>query len=193
MVNALSCVEQEKTTMTRIPSLATSVVAAMVLTAALPVPGRAQATTVHKLTFLTFSAPVQIPGATLPAGKYAFQLADPASDTVWQVFDAHRRHLIAQFFYVPTGNRSIPEINAADGKPVVRFHETPQGTPPALRVLFYPSDRTGNLFVYPRAQAEQIAAVTHQPVLATDNDALAGGVPTIVTIGAETADAANNP
>ena len=178
--------------MTRITSMATSVAAAIVLVAASSVPGYAQATLANKRTYLTFSAPVQVPGATLPAGRYLFQLADPAAQTTWQVFDASGRHLIASFFYVPTGNRSIPEINAADGKPVVRFHETPQGTPPAVRVLFYPSDRTGNLFVYPRAQAEQIAAVTHQPVLATDSNALAGGVPTIVTIGTET-DAANNP
>ena len=172
--------------MTRITSLATSVVAAIVLVAASSVPANAQATLANKRTYLTFSAPVQVPGATLPAGRYLFQLADPAAQTTWQVFDASGRHLIASFFYVPTGNRSIADENATDGKPVVRFHETPQGTPPAVRVLFYPSDRTGNLFVYPRAQAEQIAAATHQPVLATDTTAIAGNVPVIVTVGAET-------
>src|SRR5579871_971994 len=31
----------------------------------------------NKKTYLTFSGPVQIPGATLPAGTYLFQLADP--------------------------------------------------------------------------------------------------------------------
>ena len=31
----------------------------------------------NKLTYFTFSAPVQVPGVTLPAGKYTFKLADP--------------------------------------------------------------------------------------------------------------------
>ena len=31
---------------------------------------------VRRLTILTFSAPVQLPGMTLPAGKYRFEMAD---------------------------------------------------------------------------------------------------------------------
>jgi len=31
----------------------------------------------NKLTYLTFSGPVEIPGVTLAAGTYAFKLADP--------------------------------------------------------------------------------------------------------------------
>src|SRR5579872_4473379 len=43
---------------------------------ALLAPG-ARADEWNKRTILTFSGPVQIPGATLPAGTYVFQLADP--------------------------------------------------------------------------------------------------------------------
>jgi len=34
---------------------------------------------VNKTTFLTFSGPVQVPGASLPAGTYMFRLADSMS------------------------------------------------------------------------------------------------------------------
>ena len=31
----------------------------------------------NKRTYLTFSGPVQVPGATLPAGTYTFEIANP--------------------------------------------------------------------------------------------------------------------
>src|SRR2546421_657400 len=49
--------------------IATAAVAACVAT-----PARADET--DKLTYLTFSKPVQLPGVDLPAGRYRFQLAD---------------------------------------------------------------------------------------------------------------------
>jgi len=40
-----------------------------------------------KLTYFTFSGPVQVPGATLPAGTYMFKIADGASNRhVVQIF-----------------------------------------------------------------------------------------------------------
>ncbi len=39
----------------------------------------AAAQTIDKKVYFTFSGPVEIPGATLPAGKYLFHLADPDS------------------------------------------------------------------------------------------------------------------
>ena len=42
----------------------------------------------NKKTILTFSGPVAIPGATLPAGSYVFKLADLQGNRhVVQVFD----------------------------------------------------------------------------------------------------------
>jgi len=156
--------------MTRIISWGAAVLATALVVTAASARLRAQGATINKRTFLTFSAPVQVPGATLPAGTYVFRIANPAVQTVWQVFDANERHLLAQFFFVPTGDRTIQEQNRAHGKPVVRFHETPRGVAPPMKVLYYPTDPAGHMFLYPRAQAEQIAAITHQPVLATDSD-----------------------
>ena len=90
--------------------------------------------------------------------------------TIWEVLDANERHVFAQFFFVRTEDRTIQEHNRAHGKPVVRFHETPRGVAPPMKVLYYPTEPAGSVFLYPKEQAEQIAALTHQPVLATDSD-----------------------
>ena len=43
----------------------------------LSIGSRAEAQTANYRTYFTFSAPVTLPGQTLPAGKYIFRLADP--------------------------------------------------------------------------------------------------------------------
>jgi len=177
--------------MTRIGSVAASLVALTLLTAAAATPVFAQAGTMDKTTRLTFSGAVQVPGTTLPAGTYVFRIANPASQTLWQVFDARGRHLLASFFYVSTRERTISEANKAHGKPIVRFHETAQGVAPALRVLYYPSDLAGNEFLYPREQAERIAAVSRHPVLAFDDGAARGAAAGVITIEPQTTDAAS--
>ena len=117
--------------MRRITSLTTGVVVAVVLLAASAVPVHAQGALTNKRTFLTFSGPVEVPGTTLPAGRYIFQITNIASQTVWQVLDATDRRLLTQFFYVETRDRTTQEQNAADNRPIGRFHEAPQGMQPA--------------------------------------------------------------
>ena len=78
--------------MTRIISWGAAVLATALVVTAASARLRAQGATINKRTFLTFSAPVQVPGATLPAGTYVFRIANPAVQTVWQVFDANERH-----------------------------------------------------------------------------------------------------
>lgn len=130
-------------------------------------------------------------GTTLPAGTYLFRIGDPASQTYWQVWNKSGTHLLATFFYVPAGYRTYTEVARGDGRPIVRFHETTQGVPPALRVLYYPSQLEGNEFLYPREQAERIAAVSHHPVLALDDDAARGGVVRVVTVQPPTTESAS--
>jgi hypothetical protein len=139
-------------------------------------------TTTHKRTFLTFSRAVQVPGATLPAGTYVFRLATPDNQMVWQVLDASEHHVLASFFYVSSRDRTTQEQNRANGKPVVRFYETPRGVMPALKVLYSPWDSAGYVFLYPRAQAEQIAALTNQPVLATDSNPAKSPLAHVMTV-----------
>ena len=158
--------------MKRFTSLAAAVFTAALLTAATT--ASAQDSNINQRTFLTFSGPVQMPGVTLPAGKYVFRLADTSLHNVMQVFDGDEKHIIGQWFFIPK-NRTSEEANAANGKPVVMFREMPEGMTPAIQFYFYPTDLTGKEFIYPKDQALKIAAATHQTVLATDSDATTGG------------------
>lgn len=116
---------------------------------------------VNKTTFLTFSGPVQVPGASLPAGTYMFRLADSMSHRqVIQIRDKDGSRLFTTALSVPN--------QAAKPKddPYVMFLETPSGQPGAIKAWFYPGERTGYEFVYPRDQAMRIAKYSNSPVLA---------------------------
>src|SRR6185503_10568273 len=124
----------------------------------------------NKKTILTFSGPVQIPGATLPAGSYVFKLADiPGNRHVVQVFDKAEQKIYTTMLAVPN-----ERLEPSD-KPVVLFSERAGGSPQAVKVWIYPGDRVGNEFVYPKTQAMRIAKETHQSVLATNNDTSSPG------------------
>lgn len=135
-------------------------VAIIILAALHPTP--AQADTWDQLTYLTFSAPVEVPGTVLPAGTYTFKLADADdSRNVVRVLSRDGSRVYATFFTI-RDERLTPT-----DKPTVTFEETPAGTPEAIKAWFYPGDQVGHEFVYPKEQAQKIAAATHQPVLAS--------------------------
>src|SRR5229473_3601807 len=118
----------------------------------------------NKKTILTFSGPVQIPGATLPAGSYVFKLADlSANRHVVQVFDKDEKKVITTLLAIPN-----ERLDPADD-PVVLFSERPAGSPQAVKVWFYPGERIGNEFVYPKSMAMKLAKANHQSVLAMDH------------------------
>jgi len=117
-----------------------------------------------KKTILTFSGPVQIPGATLPAGSYVFKLADLSGNRhVVQVFDKAEKKIYATLLAIPN-DRMEPS-----DEPVVMFAERPAGSPQAVKVWYYPGERIGNEFVYPKSMAMKIAKANHQSVLAMDD------------------------
>src|SRR5712691_2887248 len=79
--------------------------------------------TVDKKVFFTFSGPVEIPGATLPAGKYLFHLADPTSGRqVLQVQSADGKKVYSMFFSMPVQRPQPPD------EAEVRFMETAVGS-----------------------------------------------------------------
>src|SRR4051794_20451996 len=119
----------------------------------------------NKKTILTFSGPVQIPGATLPAGSYVFKLADLAGNRhVVQVFDKDEKKIYTTLMAIPN-----ERLDPTD-KPVVLFSERATGSPQAVKVWYYPGDPIGNEFVYPKSQAMRIARETHTRVLATNDE-----------------------
>jgi len=117
----------------------------------------------NKKTVVTFSAPVELPGITLPAGTYVFKLLDSPSDRhIVQVLNQEETRLYATILAIPD-YRLTPS-----GKTVLRFEERPVGTPEALRAWFYPGDNFGQQFVYPKARATEIAGAAKVPVLSAE-------------------------
>jgi hypothetical protein len=151
--------------MTSIRKVALASVASAML--ALPLTAAAQGPA-NQDTFFTFSQDVELPGKTLPAGKYFFQLMDsPSNRHIVKVMSEDRKELHATLLAIPYYSTNRPS-----DKPEVRFMETPAqasgaaGTN-AIKIWFYPGNSTGHEFIYPRSQAMRIAARTGQPVLTT--------------------------
>jgi hypothetical protein len=122
----------------------------------------AGAQTIDKKVYFTFSGPVEIPGATLPAGKYLFHLADPDSGRqVLQVQSADGKKVYGMFFSMPAQRPTAPD------EAEVRFMETASGSPAVISTLWYTGERTGRELIYPREQAIRIAKATNIAVLTT--------------------------
>jgi hypothetical protein len=116
-----------------------------------------------KKTRVTFNAPVEIPGVgaqTLPAGTYIFKLLDSRSDrNIVQILNEREDHVFSTILAIPNYR-----FQATD-KTVITFRERASGQPEALRAWFYPGNRWGQEFVYPKSQAIELARQTNQPVL----------------------------
>ena len=142
---------------TRIYGLACAVTVFVCLVAA-PV----SAQPFDKRTLFTFSGPIALPGVTLPAGQYLFRLADPnASSKVVQVLSADGTKPYGLFFTL------VAERPEPASTPEVRFMETASGMPSAIKTWWYPGERTGYEFIYPKDQARRLAMGASQPVLTT--------------------------
>jgi len=129
---------------------------------ALMMAGVLRADSYDKRTVFTFNRPISVPGVTLPAGKYMFRLVDTeTSRKVIQVLDEHGKKPYAML-------HTIPEIRRdASGSPEVRFMETAKGQPTAVKTWWYPNERTGYEFIYPKGQARSLAQAVVEPVLTT--------------------------
>src|SRR5688500_11578380 len=115
-----------------------------------------------KAVYFTFSQPVTLPQVTLPAGKYLFRLADSlANRTIVQIYSADGAQLHGLLMTLPT------ERNQTPNDPEIRFLETGANQPPAIATDWYPGERTGWEFIYPREQATRLAQASKQTVLTT--------------------------
>jgi LPXTG-motif cell wall-anchored protein len=123
-----------------------------------PAPASAIGVTYDKLAYLTFNAPVQVPGARLSAGTYRFHLTNAdTSRNVLQVLSNDGAIVYAMFNTIPDSRTKLtPEAD-------VTFLETPAGVPPALRSLFYGHEYRGYEFVYPKGWPNMVPEVVPQP------------------------------
>ena len=121
----------------------------------------AQTQVADKRSIYTFNNSVELPGVTLPAGQYVFRLADPdGGRQVLQVLNSEGK-VFGMFFSMPI-QRAEPADTAE-----ATLMEAPAGTPRPIRAVWYPGERTGREFIYPRSRAMEIAKTEKQPILTT--------------------------
>jgi hypothetical protein len=143
--------------MKRVTSIATACVAAVVLMLGSSL--GAQDFNTQEKTFLTFSNAVELPGMTLPAGTYTFRLADTQSRNVVQVLSQDEKDIKGQFLFIPAERQEVT------GETVITFRETREGTTPAIQYWYYPGEKIGKEFIYPKDQAMKIASRTGSTVM----------------------------
>ncbi len=142
----------------------------------------AQGITPDQPVYFTFSAPVSLPGVTLPAGEYEFRLSSSQADRhIVQVYSKQAQKYVGMFFAMPSMRSAVPE------KAEVTFFETPSGTPPAVQTWWYPGVKTGHEFIYPRQQAEKLATSSSKGVLTTKGEDTKSGSITRLTANGEAA------
>jgi hypothetical protein len=124
--------------------------------------GTASAQLSDRKTMITFAVPVEIPDAgaqVLPAGTYVFKLVDSKTDrNIVQILSKDETHVFATVLAIPNYR-----LQATD-KTVITFAERAAGQPQAIRAWFYPGEKSGQEFVYPKTKAVQLAKITNQPV-----------------------------
>ncbi len=146
--------------MKRVKLIATALVLAVL--AALAGKATAQQFDTNDRTFLTFSTSVEMPGVTLQPGTYVFKLAETGSRNVVQVWDKDEKNMMGHWTFVQAERPRVTEDT------VVMFKETREGATPAVQFWYAPGEKVGKEFIYPKDQAERIAARTGLNVRSDD-------------------------
>ncbi len=97
-------------------------------------------------THMTFRHAVRIPGVTLPAGRYVFQLND-GRQAVW-IFSEDNSKVFGPYLILP--RRRIESTT----KRVVIFDRSPEaGGVPTIRAWFGRHRQQGHEFIYPNGRS----------------------------------------
>jgi hypothetical protein len=122
----------------------------------------AHAQPIDNRTWFTFNQPITLPGVTLPAGTYLFRNPDVnSSRRVVQVLSDDGRQSYVMLLTIPA-QRTEPSA-----EPEIRFMETAEGTPHAIKAWWYPGNTIGWEFIYPKEQAFKLAKASSGSVLTT--------------------------
>ena len=98
----------------------------------------------NRTTHLTFSGPFALPGITLPAGVYTFELADSDSNlSIVRVVSRDR----SRVHYTGFTNQVRRPANLPAGQ-MLTLGEAPAGTPPPVAVWYPKGDSMGRQFIY---------------------------------------------
>ena len=120
-----------------------------------------------KISHLTFSHPVQVPGATLPAGAYTFSLMSgpSANRRMVRVTSRSGDQVFATILTISDYRRETTEHTViAFGEKGACADTTP------IKAWFYPGERYGYRFIYPEEQAAEIASACNEPIPETSSE-----------------------
>lgn len=178
--------------------------AAVALAASLSV---VRADTWDKKTTVSFSQPVEVPGAILQPGKYVMKLVDSQSDRhVVQFTNERQNRVYATTIAIPAYRTQVTD------RTVITFYEAAAGQAEPIRNWYYPGDNFGQEFVYPKEHLRDIAFVhtvtppaldtrsqvespvaAAQPVLEGESAPFVGPIETQAQASALTNDESNAP
>jgi hypothetical protein len=97
-----------------------------------------------RTTHFTFSGAVQLPGVTLPAGTYIFEVVNPnGSSDVVSVLSRDRKKVHLLRFTRPVYREAKGDLKAS-----ITLGETPAGTPPPVKAWYPQSETRGREFIY---------------------------------------------
>jgi len=134
--------------MRKLTILASMFVLGTLLSIAMP---NAMADAGNWLTYLTFSAPVEVPGMVLVPGTYQFQLLDSGNSQKEVVIRNSKGTALETVSAVPAYRTRVT------GQTKVTFEKRGNGSPLALKDWFYPGDSYGVHFVYNNGKATRMA------------------------------------
>ena len=168
-----------------------STAAVLALMAVFSLSATAQQPDTRDRTIMTFSSAVELPGMRLEGGTYVFRLADTQGRNVIQLLSADEMNVLGQWLFVPAERQDVT------GDTVVTFRETAANTTPAVQFWYYPGEKIGKEFIYPKDQAMRIAQRSGVAVLsdggrveASAQTATATAAPVTVQAEAQVAPAA---
>ena len=121
----------------------------------------------HRTTYLSFSAPVALPGVGLAPGTYVFELADPSNDpSLVRVLSRDRSTV-----YLTAFTEMV--VRPAGLRPVtfVALGEALVGRPVRITVWYPPNTGSGRRFIY-----SQRARRMEEPGRATTTNSLFASV-----------------
>ncbi len=119
---------------------------AATLAALIAIPSNVGASATHE-NFVTFSAPVALPGVTLAPGTYLFRSPTEMSSNVVQVLRPDKgRRMISYYMGI---TQSVERANS-DPRSLVSLGEALSGQPTPIKAWFPNGERLGHAFVYSR-------------------------------------------
>jgi hypothetical protein len=106
--------------------------------------GSVSATAIEHTNYVTFGAPVSLPGISLPAGTYIFEVpADAQSLDVVRVKSRDRRHV-----YFTGLTQPVERLGERIAGVRIVLGEAESGAPTPVKVWFPAGERRGHQYIY---------------------------------------------